>query len=396
MPMLSVPPRARLAGAALVIAAVAGACDESGGASELHPEGPPMVLQVLLGERYVDSMMVTRVRGVLAFGSHPLADPSEVHPVSTALAVGNRLRVVVDELLVGNNLEEIACRGTVDDDPPGSDRFGRVPAGATPDDVARCAVADDALGRSCDPDNRRSLCICRRAGGCTRNFGGPVAQGEPVGVLDVNQDGAADDTRFIAGAAGIQCGEIAVPIDLDQSYWSPSGDQSGPALGGLDALGPAIVLTPNGPLPAGGRCGLTFGEAVVDKQGDRLCAPAGGQLVAGCAPGDLSAFSFGVEPLAITSSSVADLQTGVSRTARLEFVFNTPIAAASLDGVQLTPAPPAPPVRTSPMGIGVALDFSAAPLAPRTQYTVTLPVTITDTFAQPLPKARSYRFTTGD
>ena len=67
---------------------------------------------------------------------------------------------------------------------------------------------------------------------------------DPVGILDVNQDGAADDTRFIAGAVGIKCGAIDVPIDLDNSYWNPSGDQNEPAMGGFDALGPAIVLAP--------------------------------------------------------------------------------------------------------------------------------------------------------
>lgn len=395
---MPVPMRTRLTCAVLVIAiaAAGGACADPGGASALHPEGPPMVLQVRLSERYVDGSMVTGTRTAFAFGSHPLADPSDVHAVDSALALGNRLRVVMDELLVGNNLEEIGCRGTVDDDPPGGDRFGRVPAGATPDDVARCAVADDVLRRSCDASNARSVCLCRRAGGCTRNVGGAVAEGEPVGVLDVNQDGAADDTRFIAGAAGLQCGAITVPIDLDQTYWSPSGDQNPPAQGSLDALGPAIVLVPNGPLPAGARCGLTFGDGVVDKQGVRVCAPAAGDLAAGCSPGDLAAFSFGVEPLAVTSSSIADLQTGVSRTVKLTFGFNVPVAPATLAGVDLVPAPPAPPARSSPMGVGLVLDFTAAPLAPLTEYTVTLPASITDTFAQPLAQARSYRFTTGN
>jgi hypothetical protein len=392
MPVLMRP---RVSCAALALAA-AGACSEPSGASGLHPEGPPMVLQVLLGERYVDSAMVSRVRLALAFGSHPLAEPSEVHPVDAALAFGNGLRVVVDELLVGNDLEEIGCRGTVDDDPPGGDRFGRVPAGATPDDIARCAVADDALQKSCDPDNRRSVCICRRAGGCTRNSGGAVAEGDPVGVLDVNQDGAADAARFIAGAVGIQCGAIAVPIDLDQTFWSPASDQDAPALGGLDELGPAIVVVPNGPLPAGTRCGLAFGDGVVDKQGERVCAPPRGDLAAGCTPGDLSAFSFGVEPLAVIASSIADLQTDVPRTMKLELGFNTPVDPATLAAALLVPAPPAPPARSSPMGIGLVLDFAAAPLAPQTQYTLTLPAAITDTFAQPLAQPRSYRFTTGD
>lgn len=386
---------ARLACAATVATAV-GACADPGGGSALHPEGPPMILQVRLAESYLDSEQVRRARLALAFGTHPLADPGEVHAVRDALALGNRLRVVVDELLAGDHLEEIACRGTVDDDPSGGDRYGRVPAGATPDDVARCAVPDDELRRSCDPKRARAVCICRRAGGCTRNSGGDVAEGEPVGVLDVDQDGAADATRFVPGAAGVQCGPIAVPLDLAASYWSPSGDQRPPAMGGVDELGPALVLVPGAPLPTGASCGLALGDGVVDEQGVRACAPAGGDPAAGCAPGDISAFSFGVEPLAVISSSVADLAAGVPRTVRLTFGFSAPVDPASVTAVDIAPAPPAPPARSAPPGAGLVLDFSAAPLAPRTQYTITLPAAITDTYAQPLAAPRAYRFTTGD
>lgn len=395
--------RTRLACAALAIVAGA-ACTNPDSATDLNPEGPPMIRQVRLAERYLDSAMVARTRTVFAFGTHELADPADVHPVDTALAVGNRLRVVMDELLVGNSLEEIACRGTVDDDVQGGEFFGRVPQGATPDDVARCAVADDVLRTTCAASNPRSVCICRRAGGCVRNFGAMVAEGEPVGVLDVNQDGAADDARFIAGAVGIQCGTISapisapilVPIDLEMTYWNPSGDQNRPAEGGFDALGPAIVLVPSGPLPTDSRCGLIFGEGVVDKQGVAVCAPPGGDIAAACAPGDVSAFSFGVEPLAVTSlSGVADGQTNVSRTVKLTFSFNAPLDLSTIANVQISPAPPTAPAITAPMSTIISVDFTGAPLAPLTQYTVTLPATITDTFARPLPQARSFRFTTG-
>jgi len=386
--------RTRLVCAALAIVASA-ACSNPDSATDLNPEGPPMIRQVRLAERYLDSVMVARTRTVFAFGTHELAEPIDVHPVDTALAVGNRLRVVMDELLVGNSLEEIACRGTVDDDAQGGEFFGRVPQGATPDDVARCAVADDVLRTTCAASNPRSVCICRRAGGCVRNFGSTVAEGEPVGVLDVNQDGAADDTRSIAGAVGIQCGTISVPLDLDMTYWNPSGDQNRPAEGGFDALGPALVLVPSGPLPTGSRCGLIFGEGVVDKQGVAVCAPAGGDIAAGCAPGDVSAFSFGVEPLAVVSSSVADGQTNMSRMVKLTFSFNAPLDPSTITSVQISPAPPAAPAITAPMSTIISVDFTGASLAPQTQYTVTLPATITDTFARPLPQARSYRFTTG-
>ncbi|HWO20158.1 MAG TPA: Ig-like domain-containing protein [Kofleriaceae bacterium] len=388
--------RTRLA--CVVLAMTAGAaCTDTDSATNLNPAGPPMVRQVRLTERYLDSSMTTRDRVVFAFGTHPLADPSEVHAVSTALAVGNHLRVIVDELLVGNNLEEIACRGAVDDD-PGGESYGRIPLGADPDDVARCAGADDVLRETCKGSDSHSVCICQRDGGCFRGSA-MVGRGEPVGVLDVNQDGSADDMRFIAGAVGIQCGSINVPINLETSYWNPSGDQNRPAMGGFDALGPALVLETAGALPTGLPCSLTFSPDVVDKQGVAVCVPPEGDVAAGCTPGDLSAFSFGVEPLAISSSTITDGQTNVSRTPALLFNFLAPLDPGSIQNIQIAPAPPTPPViafAANTMNMSVRLDFTGGPLAAQTQYTVTLPTTITDAYGRPLKEARTLRFTTGN
>jgi hypothetical protein len=309
--------------------------------------------------------------------------------------VGNNLRVVVDELLIGNNLEEIQCRGIVDDDM--AIDFGRVPLGADPDDIARCAVANDALSSTCSGRDSESVCICRLVDGCRRD-GEIVPENEPVGVRDNNQDGSTDDTRFISGAVGIRCGPgaapISVPINLASSYWNPSGNQNRPAMGGLDVLGPAIVLVPSGPLPTNVTCGLAFAPEVVDKQGVQVCAPPGGDIAANCSPGDVSAFTFKVEPLAVRPSSFTDGGVNVSRTSTTSFVATAPVAAASLLGIQINPPPPAPPtIGTQMQAITLAWP---TPLAPQTQYTVTFPTTITDTFAQPLPTAQSYRFTTGN
>jgi len=384
--------------ACAVLAMIAGAaCTDAGGGAGLHPEGPPMILQVLLDEKYGDGAVERPPRRVFAFGAHALAAPEEVHPVEAAVAVGNELRIVVDELLVGNNLEELACRGPVDDDPGESARFGRVPSGAEPDDVARCAVADDALASSCPGTDRRSVCICRRAAGCLRG-GVLVPEGAPVGVRDDDLDGAADAARMVPGAVGIQCGSatgsITVPANLAISYWYPSGSQQPPPLTGLDGLGPAIVLAPGAALPTGLRCGLAFAPDVVDKQGEPVCAPLDGELAAGCAPGDVSAFAFRVEPLAIRPASFTDGATGVSRSNTTAFSATAPIDAATLGGIQIAPAPPAPPsIGTQLLAITLAW---ATPLAPLTEYTVTFPATIRDTYGQPLPAARSYRFTTGN
>lgn len=373
----------------LTLAMIVGAaCTETDSATNLNPEGPPMIRQVRLNERYLDSSMIPRTRRVFAFGKHDLAAVEEVHTVQTAIAVNNTIRVIMDELLLGNNIEEIACRATVD-----TDAYSRVPLGADPDDIARCAVADDVLPSTCPASDRSSVCICENEQGCLRN-GMTVARGLPVGVLDINQDGSTDDTRFINGAVTIKCGSITVPLNPDTSYWNPSGDQNKPAMGGFDALGPALVLVPSGPLPTNIACNLVFSSDVVDKQGVSVCAPAAGEILAGCTPGDTATFTFGVEPLAIDPASFNNGDTGVTRGGPITFSINAPVDAATLAGIQISPAPPGTVTTTVPMGTRIEIGLGT-PLAPNTEYTVTFPVTITDTFSQAFPQAKSYRFTTG-
>lgn len=345
-----------------------------------------MILQVRMIERYLDSANTPRTRTVFAFGTHPEAAADEQHPVATAVAAANALRLVMDELLVGNNLEEIQCRGIIDED-----AFGRVPLGATPDDIADCSVSTDALTQTCPASKRTGVCMCARPEGCFV-AGTMIASGQPVGVEDRNEDGSADDSRFIAGNVGITCGPHTVPIHLDNSYWNPSGTQNKPADGGFDVLGPAIVLAPDGPLPTSTTCGLTFAPSIVDKQGERVCAPANGDFTKGCTGGDLTAFSFGVEPLTM-ATAFRDGATGISRTS-IFFTINVPVDLASLSGIQISPAPAGAVTYTAPNATSIQATF-ATPLDPLTVYTLTIPVTVTDTFGQALPAARTFSFTTG-
>jgi hypothetical protein len=330
---------------------------------------------------------------VFGYGSHPLATADDAHPVSEAVAAGNRLRVVFDELLVGNHLEEIACRDVVDDD-----MWARVPLGADPDDIARCAAADDELRAMCSEGHPQSVCLCQRAEGCMRG-GIAVPQGDAVGVLDANLDGAADRTRLIAGSVGIRCtlarDVVAdVAIDLSASFWTPSGNQTAPASGGFDALGPAVVLVPRDPLPTSARCGLAFSPEVTDKQGLAVCASVDGSADAACTPGDVSAVQFGVEPLALAARQPRPGSVGVSRAGPILIDTNAPVSVATLAAIQISPAPPGA-VTASVMASGVLQLALAAPLAALTLYTVTIPTAVTDTRGQPLPAPIQYSFTTG-
>ncbi len=376
-----------------IVASVSTACTDQSSFTNLNPDGPPAIAEVRLKETYLNTAGTAYLpRRVFAFGTFPDATTDVDHPVTSAAVAGQSLRVIMDELLVGNSLEEIQCRGVVD-----GDAFSSVPLGATPDDIAACAVNDDALKASCHGDH--AVCICQQDGGC-----GNVAKGDPVGVLDNNNDGAADNTSFKAGAVGIRCGSIDVPIDLDQSYYNPSGDQQVPAMGGYDALGPAIVLIPKGGvLPTNQTCGLTFASDVLDKQGNQVCTPAAGRPASCtgaletcsadllCTPGDTSAFTFKSEALRITVLGITDNMTGVSATNAFFATANAPLDPATIAGITIVPAATVDITLSMPS----QLKFTPNPsLAANTMYTVTFPTTLTDTFGQALPAPYVIHFTT--
>jgi hypothetical protein len=311
----------------------------------------------------------------------------------TAAPTGQKIRVVVDELLIGNYLEEIACRAPVDDD-----AYDFVPLGTTPDDIAKCSVARDVLPSSCPGSMEHAVCLCKIEGGC-----GETPMGGPVGVLDVNQDGAADDTHFIPGAVGIHCGNTDVGIDLNNSYWQPSGDQNKPAMGGFDALGPAVVLTPDtntvpptNALPTNSKCQLTFAPNVVDKQNNQVCAPAGGDVTKSCQPGDVSAFEFQSQALTISNQSFADGDTGIDRIAPVVIVSNAPLAPGSIAAVTVKQG------ATNFTGFTVTLPTPqtlrinwTAMLPASTTFTITIATTLADVYGQPLVMPVTYTFTTG-
>ncbi len=374
--------------------AVAG-CTDFESATGLNPDGPPMLQQVRLTENVTSPGSTTVIpRRVFAFGTHPMALEGEQHAVTAASATGQALRIIMDELLVGNYLEEIACRAPIDDD-----AYGRVPVGATPDDIAKCSVAKDVLPTTCK--GPKAVCLCDLDAGC--GAGADLTpKGMPVGVLDINQDGSADDTRMIKGAVAFKCGAVDVPISLDMSYWNPSGNQQPPAMGGFEAMGPAIVLTPTNGLPTNIECGLTFSPDVVDKQNIQVCAPPNGDITQDCTPGDTSAFKFKVEPLLISPATFEDNMTGVSRVDPAILSANAPLDPASVGGITVTEGAGTnytmftAAVGTGMMNKTISITWTAvAGLAPSTKYTITIPISVKDTFGQPLPAPVVVSFTTG-
>ena len=378
---------ARLSFCVVLAAVIAGpACTDVESPTDLHPEGPPMIMQVFLDEEYDDPPGSGEFtdRQVLGYGTHPNALTIK-HQVLTANPDfrAQRIRVVLDELLVGNFLEEIACRSPVDDD-----AYAFVPLGATPDDIARCAEQADVLPQTCTGDH--AVCL--------------DPSGVPVGVLDENGDGAADDLQFIRGSVGIQCGSIEVPIDVQASYWQPSGNQQVPAAGSITGvLGPAVLLRTIDGLPTGKQCQVKFGDTVVDKGGERPCAPQWGPSGAPdetawppavpCPANDTSAASVTVAPLHLFSPPFQPEEGGLQTfDLPILLTFNAKISVSSVQAT-LVPAPPSPLVVGTLSTDANTLQLSVqGGLARTTDYTLT--VTLTDLFGGGLAQPFVLHFTT--
>jgi len=382
-------------GLVLGAGALAVACSDKDSSTDLHPEGPPMVQQVFVQEK-VTSGTAVREKFQLAFGDHPeipLPDEDPVNGddrvVNNAVARGTaRLRVVFDEILEGNSFEELKCAdGT----------FSPVPRGATPDDIKDCS----------GPDLSKCIAVCIGASG-------------PVGVLDENEDGAADDMRMrdYAGcsptngidcelAVSIMCGDQMMPLDREQSFYNPSGNQLLPAVDfpqNINGLGPALVLVPLDGMKTGAACTLTFRDDVRDKDGEKVCAPEGGDIEAGCDPGDTSRISFTVEPLALFGSAPENEETDVALTdpsspdATILLQFIAAVDPDTLDAITLLddmgdPVPITTTVSADDAAI-VTVTVTGGYQA-TTEYTLTIGTDLTDKYGGPLPEAITITFTTG-
>lgn len=343
--------------------------------TELNPAGPPMIRQVRLTEDFHSSSGSIIPRQTFAFGDHPDATEGEKgHAVTTASPTNNYIRIVVDELLVGNYLERIACAdGT----------FSDVPVGATPDDIAACAEAADVLPKTCVGE----FAVCLTPNG-------------PVGILDNEPkpvgDGAADTHEFIDDSVQIVCNNKKVPLNLKESFWQPSGNQQKPAKGGLAALGPAVMLKPLLGLPTNTKCTVKFAEQVVDVDGIQVCAPAGGDITAPCTPGDTTALSWTVDALQPIAAAPENNATGVVRTDPLQFVFNAVLDPTALATITLkkgaTNVPITPTFVTPEMK---SIAISGLNLDPNTVYTLTFPTTFKDVLGGAPPAPIVITFTTG-
>ncbi len=314
-----------VAGLLLVgVSTVAISCDDPTSKEDLNPAGPPMVRQVFVTEKVTVNDSPRILEGQIAFGSHAAAFfEDDDLTVSTAIALGaQEVRVILDEIVRGNSLEEMACAD-------GS--FSRIPNGTTPDDVADCAGSADAIV------NCTKVCI--------------GSDGSPIGILDANDDGAADDMRMIdynddplvteLGVA-LVCDGTSVPLDPEFSFWSPSGNQTFPSNNvlGFRGIGPAIVLKPVAAtgLRTGANCGIVFRPEVIDYDGNPVCAPTGGIPAEGCSGADTAKIAFNTEVLTLALSvPAADaVNVALNASAFILLAFNANLDPATLGSITLT------------------------------------------------------------
>lgn len=389
--------RLTILGSFLLTAAVAG-CGENPSATNLNPEGPPMVRQVFMQERITDGAGVSRVAQSIAFGDHPdFDDADDREVVNGTVDLNQRIRVVMDELLIGNYLEQIQCR---------DNSYQSVPEGATPDHIAACALANDVIPETCV--GPYAVCL-------------DPTTGAPIGVMDVDdadseQDGAADDTRFMVLDLGppvrtpveIICTPIAggdainVPLNLANTFWQPSGNQQVPAAGGFSAVGPAVILAPLAGMPTSSTCTVDFHPSVVDKDHEEVCAPEGGDIRNPCETGDTLNIEWTNEPLLLIGTNPPDNAVNVPLTAfgetfaRILVQFNTTIeetiqpgAFTLLEtvGAVTTERTDVVPVRDT-MASNVTITVPGGYLADA-DYELQISTMVTDQFGVGLPESQT-------
>ena len=373
--------------------------------TDLNVDGPPMVQQVFANMFFQDGTRVVQEQAIV-FGSHPDIEPPDGTPLNLVAAAGNEIRIIIDELLIGNSLEAVECA----DGELTSEYWNRtentypIPLGATPDDIADCAGEPQALLETCSA-------VCVGPNGVVDNL-----TGLPIGILDSDPvDGAPDrlalfpyekndestDDDDELGVA-ITCDDVNIPIDTARSFWDPTGNQQIPAApaAGTDAIGPVLVLFPQNGLRTGSTCTISFRDEVTDKDGNTICTPPDGDVTQDCAPGvGTSLITFDTEEFTLAQTNLVD-GAMIDSTLPFTFIaaFSAPVSEASLPNVSLVDVATMTPVPFDPIWdagnpVQASFEFDLG-LMPATDYILTIPTTVTDPNGGPLAEENIITFST--
>lgn len=335
----------------------------------LEPDGPPMVRQVVVLEQIQDGDRFLPMEG-LAFGSHPKAENDDGQ-VSTAYIQQQRVRVVVDERLPPFLLEEAECADGV---------FERIPPGSTAETLLDCADWSPTLS-DCTG-------LCNEHGGFIDGFIDGLPDSRRLFDFD-------EDPDSVEYGVSLVCDGVSVALDPLYSHFEQTGTQVMDPQRGLRGLGPAFVLVPLLGLRTNSTCGVSFRPEVVDIDGNRICAPEGGVIEAGCEDGDVSLIQFGTNPLKFFGSAPSDGATDISvgGASAVHLSFNAPISRDSFSAITLTG-------NQSPVGFTALSVLSEvhinldAPFIAATEYELTISTELTDASGGPLGAPIVVRWTT--
>ena len=183
-------------------------------------------------------------------------------------------RIVIDELLIGNSLEEVECRGIVDDD-----IFDRVPIEATPDDIARCSALDDVLPRTCTPSTHGDLHLQERRG---------LRRARPTSSPSASRSGSRTSTRTAARTTrGSSRAPSASRCDGDHRRADQPRRQLLEPVGRSEQAGARVASTRSarrscsrrtGPMPTNSNCQLDVRERGRRQAEHPVCAPPDGDV----------------------------------------------------------------------------------------------------------------------
>lgn len=381
--------------ASLAVVLGASACTTKDEKAALVTEGPPVIQQIFMTEKKgnaaelnlgfgcgdvgtVDCTIVYDDNAqqlccewqAWSTGVDGAPDPIRMDgTISEAVIAGQTMRIIVDELLRGQTVEQFRCACSANDAGDGGCPNGIV------------AALDPTF---CDNDPSTDI-----------NENGRFA--------DQNQDRVPDDTLLLPGIVQIECDRASMPWvnGVNEGWYNPSGSQQVPIntnTGNPEwtAIGPAIVLQPAA-LPTGSNCTLSFNQmtmvktpggtdmmvpAARDKDGEGVPAPEG--------------FTFVTEVMKVVGSMPMNNAQNVARDVVPSITFNAPIAPGSITGVTLTAGGVAVDGTATVGTDGRSWSFTpVAPLAPATQHTITVTTTLTDSFGAPYPDTVTRVFTTG-
>ena len=257
--------------------------------------------------------------------------------MTTAAATGNTLRIIMDELLVGNKLEEIQCRAS-----GRQRRVRRRCRSARRPTTSRAARSPRTCCRRRCPGDAR-VCICQLDGGCPSSTHDHRRRRASRSACSTSTRTAPPTTRsFIAGAVGIKCG---ADRRADRSRRRATGTRRAtsrsPARVASTRSARRSCSCPRAAAADEPRLRPDVRADVVDKDGQpglraaRRRHGTASRLHARVTP---AAFQFTTEPLSLDRSPPGDGDTGRRRTDAIAIGANAPLDATTIATITITRA----------------------------------------------------------